>query len=72
MLFQEYYIYIYNTVHITNRKMLYEIFLILLTIECQKYSAALSEIYKSFPVCVVIIINPFRPCKNITKTLVIS
>ena len=36
----------------------------LLTIEWPKYSAALSEMYNNFPVCVVIIINPLRPCKK--------
>ena len=35
-----------------------------LTIEWPKYSAALSEMYNNFPVCVVIIINPLRPCKK--------
>ena len=38
-----------------------------LTIEWPKYSAALSEMYNNFPVCVVIIINPLRPCKKQQK-----
>ena len=32
------------------------------TIECPKYSAALSEMYNNFPFCVSIIINPDKAC----------
>ena len=32
--------------------------------EWPKYSAALSDMYRSLPVCVVIIMNPFKACKE--------
>ena len=38
-----------------------------LTMECPRYSAALSDMYSSLPVCVVIIINPFKAWKKRAK-----
>jgi len=41
---------------------------IVLTIECPKYSAALSEMYKSFPFCVIMMRKPLSAWNNGTNT----
>lgn len=38
-----------------------------LTMECPKYSAALSDMYKSFPFCVSIMRNPDKACGCVKK-----
>lgn len=43
-----------------------------LTIECPKYSAALSDMYKSFPCCVIIIRNPLRAWKKMNMKLALN
>lgn len=35
-----------------------------LTIECPRYSAALSEMYNSLPLCVIIMMKPLSACNT--------
>lgn len=41
-----------------------------LTMEWPRYSAALSEMYNSFPFCVIIIKNPLNACKKKRNTCI--